>query len=174
MHLIPAVCGSFVLLRYTKPLHASRHKCIHVENTFEPDNWQCNELYAVDGATETDGLNTLNDNNLYFIYRGHGNYLSTGSPFRIGVGDVTNPSLTTTIYPPFFSVACLTNSFGYEQNSIQHQCLGEEWIKSGHGGVAFFGASTVTIRWANNDIIKEIFDDENFEQEQLGTMVAFG
>lgn len=145
-----------------------------VENTFEPDNWQCNELYAIDGATETDGLNALNDNNLYFIYRGHGNYLSTGAPFRIGVGDVTNPSLTTTIYPPFFSIACLTNCFGYERNSIQQPCLGEEWISSENGGVAFFGASTVTITWANNDIIKEIFDDENFEQEQLGTMVTLG
>ncbi len=143
-----------------------------VDNTFIPDNWTCTELYAIDGATESDGLNELNGNNLYFVYRGHGNYLSTGSPFKIGDADVL--FLTNTIYPPFFSIACLTNCFGYEMYSIQSPCLGEAWIRSEHGGVAFFGATTVTITFANNKIIKKVFGDAYSEEQQLGPMITLG
>ena len=144
-----------------------------IENTFEPDNWLCNELYAIDGATETDGLNALNDDNQYFIYRGHGEYLTTGEPFSIGVGDVISSTLTNTIYPMFFSIACLTNCFGFLPSGNQ-PCLGESWIRSEHGGISFFGASTITKRYTNNRILKKLFDDAYIDEEQLVPMINLG
>ena len=144
-----------------------------IDNTFEPDNWICNKLYAIDGATETDGLNALNDDNQYFIYRGHGDYLTNEEPFKIGVGDIMNQTISNTVYPMVFSLSCLTNCFGYLPSSDQ-PCLGEAWIRSEHGGISFFGATTVTKTYTNGRIIKKIFDEETFNEEQLVPMINLG
>jgi hypothetical protein len=143
-----------------------------VENTFEPDNWVCNELYAIDGATRADGLNALNDDNLFFIYRGHGDYEEISLPFFLDNLDLN--TATNTIYPMTFSIACLTNCFGYFINSGQSPCIGESWIRSEQGGVSFLGASTITYRTVNNRIHEKLFDDAYSDTDQLVPMINLG
>ncbi|MBN1118825.1 MAG: hypothetical protein JXA77_16570 [Bacteroidales bacterium] len=134
------------------------------ENVFEPLNFDCNKLFAFDGATYNDGLDALDDDNQFFIYRGHGNVGYTGSPFGISQSEINAAS--NNAYPLFFSFACLTNHFA--QTS-----LGEYWTRSEKGGIAFFGATTTTYRHTNNVIEKRVFKQLD-EMDQLSPFINLG
>jgi hypothetical protein len=130
-----------------------------------PNGFHCDYSYANKGATQTDGLNALNGDYTFFIYRGHGNQSSIGSPFSLSSYYINNSK--NTIYPLCFSFACLTNSFGYAQ------CFGEAWIRSPQGGICFFGATTTTYRHTNNVIEERIFE-EMYSQERLSPWINVG
>lgn len=138
-----------------------------MDNTFEPEGWTCDFNFAIDGATRTDGLNALNNNYLFFIYRGHGGKNIIGSPFSLTEWDVNNA--TNTLYPMFFSFACLSNDYGWSSN-----CFGESWIRSERGGVSYFGATTTTMRHTNNVIEEKVFGDAFTDEEQLVPMINLG
>jgi hypothetical protein len=138
-----------------------------MDNTFEPEGWACDFNFAIDGATRTDGLNALNNNYLFFIYRGHGGKNVIGQPFSLTEWDVNNA--TNTLYPMFFSFACLSNDYGWSSN-----CFGESWIRSERGGVSYFGATTTTMRHTNNVIEEKVFGDAFTDEEQLSVMINLG
>lgn len=147
-----------------------------MDNTFEPEGWVCDSYFAVDGATRIDGLNALNNNYLFFIYRGHG-YAppSTGwpIPFKIINRDIDRS--TNTLYPMGFSFSCFTNNFGaLDYSGLTMTCFGEQWIRSERGGVSFFGATTDTYRHTNNVIEKKIFGEAFADEEQLAAMINLG
>jgi gingipain R len=138
-----------------------------MDNTFEPDGWECDFSFGVDGATQQDGINALNGDYVFILYRGHGGSNVIGDPFSL-----TNTHInasTNTVFSIFFSFACLTNNYGFTGPSF-----GESWIRSGQGGVAFFGASTTTYRHTNNKIAEKVFGDAFTDEEQLAVMKDLG
>ena len=138
-----------------------------MDNSFEPDGWECDFSFGVDGATQQDGINALNGDYVFILYRGHGGSNVIGDPFRL-----TNTHInasTNTVFSIFFSFACLTNNYGFTGSSF-----GESWIRSGQGGVAFFGASTATYRYTNNNIAEKVFGDAFTDEEQLAVMKDLG
>ncbi len=72
-----------------------------------------------------------------------------------------------------FSFACFTNNFG-EDDATLEPCFGESWMRSMHGGVSFFGATTSTYRFTNNNIEKKVFGDAFTNEEQLAPMTTLG
>jgi len=130
-----------------------------------PMGFQCDYFYAKDGATQADGINALNGNYMFFIYRGHGGKTLIGSPFLLDRYDINYS--TNTIYPMGFSFACLTNSYGYSE------CLGESWIRSSKGGICFFGATTTTYRYTNNVIEVKVFE-KMYSQDCLASCINLG
>jgi len=138
-----------------------------IEKTFEPEGWVCDEHYAFDGATYQDGLDAINGNYPFLLYRGHGGYSQTGTPFSISNFEIN--TATNILYPMVFSFACLTNCFGF--NGV---CLGEEWIRSTRGGISFFGATTTTLRTTNNNIEEKVFGDAFTDEEQIAAMTTLG
>ncbi len=147
-----------------------------MDNTFEPEGWTCDSHFAIDGATRIDGLNALDNNYLFFLYRGHGYpppYTGWPIPFNIINRDIDRA--TNTIYPMGFSFSCFTNNFGAIDNSgLTMTCFGEQWIRSERGGVSFFGATTSTYRHTNNVIEKKIFGEAFTDEEQLAAMINLG
>ncbi len=138
-----------------------------MDNTFEPDGWECDFSFGVDGATQQNGIDALNGDYVFILYRGHGGSNVIGDPFSL-----TNTHInasTNTVFSIFFSFACLTNNYGFTG-----RCFGESWIRSEQGGVAFFGASTTTYRHTNNKIAEKVFGDAFTDEEQLAVMKDLG
>ena len=115
-----------------------------------PKGFQCDYSYATQGATHQDGINALNGDYLFFIYRGHGDKYCIQGPFGLCKSDISTS--TNPIYPMGFGFACLTNIFGYSE------CFGESWIRSPQGGICYFGATTTTYRHTNNVIEEKVFE----------------
>lgn len=132
-----------------------------------PQSFNSDFLFAVDGATRTDGLNALNGDYTMFIYRGHGGYDRLGTPFNFVEPDINNSTNTT--YPFGFGFACLSNCYAYAYN----ECFGEAWIRSEHGGVSYFGATTTTYRHTNNVIEERVFGKME-DKEQLSPFINLG
>jgi gingipain R len=124
------------------------------DNVLIPTGYDCDCHFAVDGANRQDGINALNGNYHFFIYRGHGGDSIIWKPFCLTEYDINTSS--NTIYPFGFGFACLTNNFGHST-----VCFGESWIRSSHGGICYFGATTSTNRNTNNVIEKRIFGNMN-------------
>ncbi len=136
-----------------------------VEETFEPEGYTCLKLYADDGATSSDAIDALNDNQIFSIYSGHG---STSSLYNPNVSQSNVRSLTNTFFPFAYSFAF--NSVIYQEN----ECFGETWIRDDHGGVIYYGASHTT--WYNSDKIleKKVFGDAFTDEPQVSPMFNLG
>lgn len=117
----------------------------------------CQKIYAQDGSTYADAVNALDNNNLYYIYRGHGDsnellicrvkyYYDSCGPNESHIS-LSNAST----YPIFFSVACLSGDFA------RPNCFGEHCLRDSHGSSAFWGATVNTDRGKNNKMQKCIF-----------------
>ena len=141
------------------------HKWV-IKNVLNPLGIGNDHYYAVDGATQSNGLSALNGNYTLFIYRGHGSQTSLGSPFSLTGTHIDNS--TNTIFPFGFGFACLTNSFAYSS-----PCFGERWIRSPHGGVSYFGATTTTYRHTNN-VIEERVLEKMKNKDQLSPFINLG
>jgi len=137
-----------------------------MDNVLNPQGFDYIFNFAVDGATRTDGLNALNGDYTLFIYRGHGAKTSLSEPFNFSGSDIDNS--TNTIYPFGFGFACNSNNFGYTS-----PCFGERWIRSAHGGISYFGATTPTYRHTNNVIEERVFDKMD-DKDQLSPFINLG
>ncbi|MEA3443908.1 MAG: C25 family cysteine peptidase [Bacteroidota bacterium] len=138
-----------------------------MDNVLNPQGFDYYFHFAIDGATRTDGLNALDADNTLFIYRGHGGYNIIGSPFNLVENDINNS--INTIFPFGFSFSCLTNCFGYASG----KCFGEAWTCNNHGGISFFGATTITRRHTNNVIEEKVFDYMD-DKDQLSPFINLG
>ncbi len=140
-----------------------------INNAFEPNGYTCLKLYENDGATSSDALNALNDDQIFLIYSGHGSSnadrLSGPLVLSTDIG-----SLSNTVYPFGFSFACWTNKFQ------KAECFGEAWIRRKHGGVAYYGASHTTFYHVDKPFEKKLFNNAWYDEnkEQLGPMIFLG
>jgi Peptidase family C25/Propeptide_C25/Secretion system C-terminal sorting domain len=130
----------------------------YVINTyFDPAGYTNLKLYShTYGATTTQLINALNDNQVFAIYSGHGSETSWADGPPLSQSQVN--ALTNTWYPYVYSFACLTGSF---ENG---ECFGETWLRTAHGAASFYGSS-VTSYWDEDDIlernvIKAMFEDD--------------
>lgn len=137
-----------------------------MDNVLSKQGFDYDFNFAVDGATRNDGLNALDGDYTLFIYRGHGAKTSLGSPFNLSGWDIDNSS--NTIYPFGFGFACNSNNFGHSS-----ACFGERWIRSEHGGISYFGATTPTYRHTNNVIEERVFDKMD-DKDQLSPFINLG
>jgi hypothetical protein len=120
------------------------------------------------GDTNSDICNAVVQNDYQLIvYRGHGSSQSI-YPTSSGMGSSIS-SLNNTSFPVFFAIACNAGNFGYS-----YPCFGETWIRSTHGGVAFFGGTSSTGRHSNNRILRKLFLDTYTDREQLGQITNLG
>jgi hypothetical protein len=119
-----------------------------VHNYFIPLGYDCRELYF---PNYTEVINALNDNPLFFIYNGHGNFTSfAGKTFELGYKDIAVAK--NTVYPIVFSLSCKTGNFG-------QTCIGEYFIREkDKGAVAYFGSSVNTQTNSDPIIAKKIFE----------------
>ena len=118
-----------------------------IDNYFDPAGYTCLKLYTVTyGATTTQLINALNDNQQFAIYSGHGatTYWADGPQLN----QTQVMALTNTYYPFVYSFACLTGEFDYPE------CFGETWLRYEHGASAFYGSS-VTSYWDEDDILEK-------------------
>lgn len=131
----------------------------------------CETVYYKDKNTrynpksDSDVENAVNANPLIMSYFGHGVYnalcFDTGvfyGPFEVVSGGGTKTNFLNTVYPVTFGFACLSNCFAYSKGNS----FGEAWIRSVHGGVAYFGATTIvqtaTTQLINKNIFKQLND----------------
>lgn len=138
-----------------------------MDNVLDNQDFEYDFSFAVDGATRTDGLNALDGDYTMFIYRGHGGYDQLGSPFNLDEWDINSSS--NTIFPFGFGFACLSNCFAYAHD----ECFGEAWLRSEHGGISYFGATTTTYRHTNNVIEERVFDKMD-DKDQLSPFINLG
>jgi hypothetical protein len=138
-----------------------------MDNVLNNQDFDYDFYFAVDGATRMDGLNALDGDYTIFLYRGHGGYDQLGSPFNLDEWDINNSS--NTIFPFGFGFACLTNCFAYAHD----ECFGEAWLRSEHGGISYFGATTITYRHTNN-VIEERVIDKMDDKDQLSPFINIG
>ena len=137
-----------------------------MDNVLSKQGFDYDFNFAVDGATRSDGLNALDGDYTLFIYRGHGSKTSLGTPFNLTGSDIDNS--TNSVYPFGFGFACNSNNFGHSS-----ACFGERWIRSDHGGISYFGATTPTYRHTNNVIEERVFDKMD-DKDQLSPFINLG
>lgn len=118
--------------------------------SLEPSGYTVHIISGRQGATHQDGIEALNRDNSIFMYCGHGLQGSLGEPFDILISDIHSASNHT--FPAAFALACFTNDFAGSTTA----CIGEHWIRSQHGGVSWFGATTFTSGSANMATIRYI------------------
>lgn len=130
----------------------------YVINTyFDPAGYTNLKLYShTYGATTTQLINALNDNQIFAIYSGHGSETSWADGPPLNQSQVN--ALTNTWFPYVYSFACLTGSFDIPES------FGETWLRTAHGASSFYGSS-VNSYWDEDDILernvfKSMFDDE--------------
>jgi len=145
-----------------------------IKNTFNGLGYNSQKLYQ---TNETNVRNAINDNPLYFVYRGHGHitWMAVNSPFGVTSSFLTNAATTNTIYPFVFSFSCLTGNFAHPTST----CIGTSWLTAqnnsiNRGGVSYFGASVSTNRHTNNVIQENIFGGAFTSQERLGAITTLG
>lgn len=144
-----------------------------IENTFEPEYYICDRLYQ---PTTSQVTNAINSNPTFCLYSGHGYFTAIqGLSFYIDSSKIAN--LSNTIFPIFFSFACLTGNFAYvnPNNNLPGECVGESWIRAqDKGGVAYFGSSVSTMVNSDKAIEKKIFSDIFIDNERLGQFICLG
>jgi hypothetical protein len=123
------------------------HKNI-IHSCFIPLGYDCQELYF---PNRTEVVNALNDNPLFFIYAGHGNFTSfAGKTFVFEYKDIA--AATNTVYPIVFAFSCKTGNFG-------QICIGEYFTREKEkGAVAYFGSSVNTQTNSDPIVAKKIFE----------------
>ncbi len=128
-----------------------------IDTYFDPAGYTSLKLYThTYGATTTQLINALNDNQIFAIYSGHGSETSWADGPPLNQSQVS--ALTNTWYPYVYSFACLTGSFSTSE------CFGETWLRTEHGAASFYGSS-VNSYWDEDDIlerriIKAMYEDE--------------
>ncbi len=119
--------------------------------------YTCQKIYDIDGSTYLDAVNALSNNNLYYIYRGHGNnnqlaicqVQNNMNYCGPNCSDISSSNAQT--FPIFLSIAC------YSGNYAKPNCFGECCLRNQHGASAFLGATVKTYRDKNNKMQKHIF-----------------
>jgi len=140
------------------------HKNI-IHSCFIPLGYDCRELYF---PNRTNVVNALNDNPLFFIYAGHGNFTSfAGKTFELEYKDIM--SLKNKVYPIVFAFSCKTGNFA-------QMCIGEYFIREEEkGAVAYFGSSVNTQTNLDPIIAKKIFEVMvNNEAQSLSAIINLG
>lgn len=103
-------------------------------------------------TAETYMKNSIINNTRFFIYNGHGNDATIGSPYKLyswNISTIRNSSPT----PMGFGFACHLNSYSTNNN------FGAEWVSSGSGGgAAFYGATTVSYCTSNGYLAMRMFE----------------
>lgn len=124
--------------------------------SFEPLEYNCQKLYQ---PTQSQVVNALNDNPLFYIYSGHGSTTSfAGISFTIGSTQISNA--TNIVFPFVFSFACQVGNFS-------KTCIGEYFIRAeSKGAVAYFGCSVNSQTNSDVAIEKKIFGDAFLKDEQ--------
>jgi hypothetical protein len=138
-----------------------------IDNAFEPMGYTYQKLYENDGATTNDAIDALNNNQIFMLYSGHGNYKWISGP-KVHMDSLNH--LSNSVYPFGFSFACKTNK--YEEV----ECFGEAWIRREHGGVAYYGASHTTFYHVDRPFEKKLFNEAWYDddKEQLSPMIKVG
>jgi hypothetical protein len=110
-----------------------------IDGIFIPLGYDCEKIYAYSqNNNQTDAINALNDNPIFFLYSGHGSFYSlAGGGFSL-TGSNINTSISAT-FPLGFSFACKSGNFGVGN------CYGEAWLRSNKGGVSYFGCSVTSL-----------------------------
>jgi len=127
-----------------------------INQYFEPASYTNLKLYThTYGATTTQLINALNDNQIFAIYSGHGSETSWADGPPLNQSQVSG--LTNTWYPFVYSFACVTGSYHISE------CFGETWLRTEHGASTFYGSS-VNSYWDEDDILERkifqaMFDD---------------
>lgn len=137
-----------------------------VKETFNPAGYDCQKLYQ---PTLTEVQNSLNDDPLFFLYRGHGSFNTlSGKTFTLGINSLNN--ISNQIFPFAFSFACRTGNFAWDKGI----CFGEGWTRHQRGGVSFFGASISTNTHTNTVIEERVFGSNFNNSEHLRQMIDLG
>lgn len=136
---------------------------------FESLGYSCPKVYAFsDDKDQSDALNELDNDPMFFIYSGHGAVTQWGDNFNLGATQINSSARTNSTFPFVFAFACRTGNFG------DGTCVGETWIRSDKGGVSYFGSSVITLTNHDKRIAKRLLD-EAFKQEfQLGAVTNLG
>ena len=127
-----------------------------IDQYFGPAAYTNLKLYTYTyGATTTQLINALNDNQIFAIYSGHGSETSWADGPVLSQQQVRD--LTNTWYPYVYSFACVTGSYHLTE------CFGETWLRTDNGASTFYGSS-VNSYWDEDDIlerrlIKAMFED---------------
>ncbi len=133
-----------------------------IADELEKGGYTYEKIYEHSGGTTADITNAINNNPYIVTYRGHGSDNSWGGP-RFS----NHSSLTNTVYPLIFSIACNTADFTTPNN------LGMKMVNSEHGAVTFLGGTEVTPTESNAMFCKELFRDSYHSMNNVGKMIDY-
>lgn len=138
-----------------------------INKAFNKMNYTSLKLYVNDGATSSDAIDAINNNQVFFLYSGHSSQTSLSGPY-ISQSNLNN--LSNTVYPFAFAFSCLSNAFDTDE------CFGETWIRANHGGVSYYGASHTTFTHVDRPFEKKLFINAWYKDnnEQLGVIIKTG
>ena len=129
-----------------------------IRPNLENAGFTCQKIYGQDGGTKDNATDALNDDNLYYIYRGHGveaGLVICKAEYNNNCGpdcdDISSSSAHT--YPIFLSVACRSGDYAWQDGC----CFGEHCLRDSHGASAFWGATIDTDRGKNNKMLVAVF-----------------
>lgn len=141
-----------------------------MKDILQDKGYNCETVYFLDknnrynNKTQYDVFDAVNANPFVISYFGHGMYntinfditlIGDDNPFNL-INNKIRTNFTNTVYPITFGFACLSNCFGYSSGNS----FGEAWIRSSHGGVAYYGATTIvqdaTTQLINKNIFKQL------------------
>ncbi|GJQ63062.1 MAG: hypothetical protein SCALA702_21150 [Melioribacteraceae bacterium] len=118
-----------------------------IDNYFVPAGYENTKLYQVTyNATTEDLINTLNEDQIFAIYSGHGAVTYWADGPQLTQDQVE--ALNNTVYSFVFSFACVTGQFE------TGECFGETWLRTENGASGFYGSS-VNSYWDEDDILEK-------------------
>jgi len=104
-----------------------------IDQYFGPAAYTNLKLYTYTyGATTTQLINALNDNQIFAIYSGHGSETSWADGPPLNQQQVRE--LTNSWYPYVYSFACVTGSYHLTE------CFGETWLRTTNSGSTYYGS----------------------------------
>ena len=110
------------------------------------------DCLVLNQPNKTAVMKALASNPLFFIYSGHGSFITfAGKTFEWENRDIL--AAANTVFPIVFSFSCKTGNYA-------QTCLGEHFIRAKEkGAVAFFGSSVNTQTNSDPIIAKKIFEN---------------
>ena len=122
-----------------------------IDSFFVSSVYKNHKLYThTYSATTQQLIDSLNANQNFAIYSGHGSQTSWADGPPLSQSQVN--ALTNTVFSCVYSFACLTGSY-----NISGECFSETWVRGPKGAVVFWGSS-VNSYWDEDDILeKRIF-----------------
>lgn len=139
-----------------------------IDESLAPAGFRCERFYQPNQIQVDD---SLNNNPLYYIYSGHGNKSRMAIVHgELGLDSNVINSITTinTIFPIGFSFSCETGNFAV------NACLGESWIRSHKGGIAYLGSSVTTLATCDPIIERKILIESFPNNAYLGSIINGG